>query len=181
MSQQFVFFIIGLPCSGKSSVAQFIAQRYDCVHLSTEQIRASLMKIDQEDDDCDFTLQQQTDVYNKMSNDLHFLLKSGKSVVVDGVYRSIDRRNEIFEIASCYDSVKRVFAYHLTCDENVAIKRLIYRKEQGTVAPAGVKGYSKIKLEFEPVDYSKFVEIDNTYDLDYTINKIVDNIEKRIK
>ena len=109
MSKQFIIFIIGLPCSGKSSVAQFIAQRYDCVHLSTEQIRASLMEIDREDDDCDFTLQQQTDVYNKMSEELHFLLKSGKSVVVDGVYRSIDRRYFVFP------SVRALIAACLMC------------------------------------------------------------------
>ena len=180
MAKQFIFFIIGLPCSGKSSIAEYLCERYDCVHLSTEQIRANILGINHEDVDCDFTVQQQGEVYDKINEEFDCLLKNAKSVIVDGVYRSIRRRNEIFEIASRYVSLKNVFAYCITCDEGVAKQRLVDRKKKGTVAPAGVKGYQKIKSEFEQVDSNMFVEIDNTGNLYYAINTIISDIEKRV-
>lgn len=40
---QFLIFIIGLPCSGKTSIAKQLAQRFNLLHLSTEQIRANIL------------------------------------------------------------------------------------------------------------------------------------------
>ena len=41
--KNFLIFIIGLPCSGKSTVAKAVAEKYKFLHLATEDVRAEFL------------------------------------------------------------------------------------------------------------------------------------------
>ena len=137
----FLIFIIGLPCSGKSTVASAIAQRYGFVHLASENIRADLLDKTTEAEDCDFTPEQHVRVYSEIERRTIKHLNNGKSVIIDGVYRNDSQRAPIMQIiADLRSSVKSLLIW-LTCEEQETIARLVKRKEQGTTAPAGINSY----------------------------------------
>ena len=174
--KQFLIFIIGLPCSGKTSIAKAIKEKYSCVLFSTEQVRADIIGISKESRDCDFTPEQSSLVYSKILSEADSALANGASVVIDGVYRNREQRGGVFALAEKHSTAVKLY-YHVTCEEKTAFDRLEKRKQSGTVAPAGVDGYKKIKLEFEHPDPTVFKTVDNTHSFTDSINTIIEDME----
>ena len=175
---QFLIFIIGLPCSGKTSIAKQLAQRFNLLHLSTEQIRANILNVEKVEEDCDFTIEQQISVYETIFNQVKENLSKGKSIIVEGVFRSLEQRKAVIDTSLMYLDKDKIYCYNIICDESVAVKRLIERKNKGTVAPAGVNTYFKIKNQYEKVDTVIFKTIDNTENLENSYLEIVKDIER---
>lgn len=175
-----LIFIIGLPCSGKSTVANKIAEKYGFIPFSTETIRAEFLADGRDkNEDCDFTPEQHKLVYGEIIKRARRILDSGHSVVIDGVYRSESQRSEVFNLLKEYSGKVSALLYLLTCAETETIRRLIKRKEEGTVAPAGVDGYRKISKEFEEPNLSTFKKLDTTKGVDKVLPFIFEDIESR--
>jgi predicted kinase len=159
MDKPTVIFVLGLPGSGKTTVAAKLADIHGFPLVTTEVIGAQLLSVGQEDEDRDYSSEETQRIYNMMYLMTDLLLSSGSGVVVDGVFRNNEQRDRIFEIAGKYNAT--VKGYEVSCAEEVLLKRIRARKLKGTVSPAGEAGYRKIASEFEPVD-DRFVRVDNS-------------------
>lgn len=182
MSNVFLIFIVGLPCSGKTTVAKEIASRYGFVHYATESVRAEYLaeKMDTSED-CDFTPEQHAYVYGEIAKRTVSAIAEGRSVIVEGVYRNESQRAPIAEIADGYGNDLKSFFYYFSCDTEETVRRLILRKQSGTNAPAGVKGYEKIKREFIAPPSSRYTCYDTTMGTQSVAKEIIDTIGRCIK
>ena len=177
MNNIFLIFIVGLPCSGKTTVAQEIVSRYGFVHFATESVRAEYLAENLDmTEDCDFTPEQHAYVYGEIEKRVKCAIADGKSVIVEGVYRNESQRAPIIEISDGYGGNVKSLFYYLTCDSDEAERRLILRKQNGTKAPAGVNGYRKIKREFVAPPQSRYTRYDTTNGTKSVVKEIIDAI-----
>ncbi len=168
--------IIGLPGSGKSTISKSISMKLGCSHLSTENIRASLLGVTKVQADCDFTQEEQDKVYKAIAVKANKLLEQNNIVLVEGVFRSAIQRSLLLDKLPANTQIIKFLIFS---DEQVVIKRLIERKKQGTVAPAGVEGYKKIKEQFLfPSKDENYIVIDNTFDLEKSIEIVLNNVRE---
>ncbi len=171
-----VILIIGLPGCGKSTISKKLSEKLGCHHLSTEYIRATLLGVNRVQADCDFTKEEQDKVYCEIAVEANKILKNNDIVLVEGVFRSRSQRSLLLNNLPVNTQVIKFLIY---ADEQIVIKRLIERKKQGTIAPAGVEGYKQIKKQFSPPTTDEnYFPIDNTFDLDKSIAIILKYIKK---
>jgi predicted kinase len=159
MNHPTVVFVIGLPGSGKTTVARKLADFLGFPLVTTEVVRVHLLSIEKVDEDIDFSPEELTQTYDVMGLITDFLLLGGSGVVVDGVFRSNEQRRKIFGIAEKHGA--SVLGIEVTCEESILLKRIKARKAAGTVSPAGENAYRKIASEFEPAD-ERFIRVDNS-------------------
>lgn len=172
-----LIFIIGLPGTGKTSVAKWVSKKYHIEYLSTEELRAEYLGVSEEKKDCDFSEEQQEIIYSLMVERAKKIIIRDGAVIVEGVYRSKEQRNSIYRLFSIYDINKYYFL--ITCEEQENRRRVTCRKKTGTVSPAGLCGYEKIKSEFVFPDANEpFVIVDNTLGFSETIKSIRQYLSK---
>jgi len=159
MSKPAVVFVIGLPGSGKTTIAKKMADLLGFPLITTEIVRVHLLAIEKEAADIDFSPEELSQTYNVMYLITESMLRGGSGVVVDGVFRSWEQRERIFDIAKQFNTP--VLGLEVTCEEPVLLERIKARKARGTRSPAGKGAYRKIASEFEPTD-ARFIRIDNT-------------------
>ena len=156
--------IIGLPGTGKTTIAKWLSQNYHIKYLSTEELRAEYLGLHEEKNDCDFTQEQQTIIYELMVEKAREIIDTEGAVIVEGVYRSKEQRNTIYQLFSNY-MVKKYY-FWITCNEEVNRYRVIRRKDEGTISPSGIVGFERVKSEFVSPDLEEpFVTIDNTFQI----------------
>ena len=95
-----VVFVIGLPGSGKTTVAGKMAEFHGYPLVTTEVVGAKLLSVDRVDEDRVFSAEESEQIYKVMYLMADTLLAGGSGVVVDGVFRSRKQRQNIFEIAA---------------------------------------------------------------------------------
>ncbi len=154
-----VVLVIGVPGSGKTTVASEIADFLGFPLVTTEVVRVELLGIDRVDEDKDFSPEELEQTYKVMSLITDFLLAGRTGVVVDGVFRTEAQRQNIIDIADKHKAP--ILCFQVTCEEETLLERIKARKAAGTVSPAGEVAYRKIASEFEPVD-DRFIRVDNT-------------------
>lgn len=154
-----IVLLIGLPGSGKTTVAKEVAESLQAIVLTTEVIHAQMLSENSIVEDRDFTPSELDLIYKVITILTHYLILAGKNVVVDGVFRSKQQRETIRNIAS--DLGVGLLPIHVTCSEAAILTRLTERKNSGTMSPSGQVGYRKVKREFEDADNSYFY-IDTT-------------------
>ena len=159
MSNANLVFVIGLPGCGKTTIARRFAKFLGYPLITTEVVRVHLLSIEKEQADTDFSPDELRQTYNVMNLVAESLLAGGGGVVVDGVFRTREQRQCIFDIAEKFGA--SMLCLEVTCEEDVLIERIRARKAAGTASPAGEETYYKIAAEFEPTD-ERFIRVDNT-------------------
>ena len=177
-----LIFIIGLPGTGKTTIAKWISEKEHIQHISTEALRADYLGVCKETKDCDFSDEQQLIVYSLMVERARSIINREGAVIVEGVYRSKEQRKAIYNLFSEYNMIKHYFC--ITCDEQENKRRVVCRKNEGTASPAGIIGFEKIKGEFVfPDSNEPFIMVDNTFCLSETkkvIEKYISEGQKLI-
>lgn len=173
-----IVLIIGLPGSGKTSIAKGIAKKYkDAPYFSTEEIRSELFSISCETADCDFTEEQQIKTYNKMAELVRKSIVSKELVICEGVFRSNEQRLLFENIAK--EEEAQLFKFYICCDDTIERKRLVERKKNNTISPSGVKTYEIIKKKYEyPSLEDNYTIIDNSGDLEQSLVSVISVLEK---
>jgi len=157
---QSVYLITGLPGSGKTELTKAAQIKLRCLHLSSEELRCMLFDLSPDKNDVDFSPNELSVVYDLIPVILRDLLSKGHSVIIEGVFRSRMQRSSIESI--CKSMSVSMKKYLVCADRNEIITRLVKRKNNATIEPAGVRAFEMIEKKFEmPGDDYKV--IDTTY------------------
>lgn len=156
-SRSGVVLIIGLPGTGKTTLANRLSRLLQWEVVSTEVVRAQLFGEKIVLEDRDFSPEELNGTYAEVCRIVDMILQRGGGVIVDGVFRSHLQRQQVIDVVSKHDTPW--LGILTRCDEQTVIERLRLRKKMGSISPGGEIAYSRLKHEFDPVDES-FLKID---------------------
>lgn len=133
--------IFGLPGTGKTTVAELLAQHLGTKHFNTDKVRNRIDKREQYDEE------NKDLVYDKMLELTKSEIEKGKNVIVDGTFYKKKLRMRFMELANSYDApVKWVEV----CAKEETVKKRVSKTRRYSEADYAV--YQKIKTEFEPME-----------------------------
>ncbi|MEE9323010.1 MAG: nucleoside monophosphate kinase [Candidatus Aenigmarchaeota archaeon] len=141
--------VCGLPGTGKTTVAEKIADKTKSFVFNTDIIRKELFGKPK------YTKKEKSLVYDLLFEMAEKFLKSAKNVVLDGTFYKKELRKRVKEMAKKTDSEFHVV--EVRCDEEILKERMGKRTKQKTPSDADFEIYMKIKKEFEPVREKHFV------------------------
>lgn len=170
--------IIGLPGVGKTFLAKKVNKSTGFPYVSSDLIRSKLLGIRIDSKDQDYTSDELEITYQKMASETEELLQGNDGVIVEGVYRKYRHRLLIYKLKQKYPTIN-ILLFHIVCKEQETVQRIIKRKMDGTVSPAGENTYYKIKEEFEnPIKNEKAIVIKNDSSSSDSYIRIMDIINQ---
>lgn len=143
--------LCGLPGVGKSTVAEFVAERLGAKRLRTDVVRKELY------DDPQYTDEEIERVYRELFDRTESALEAGESVVLDGTFADRERRRAVREIAMGAGAEFRLL--EVVCERPVAEARIADRGDG--MSDADVEVYREFRDEFHPIEMYH-VAIDNS-------------------
>jgi|HubBroStandDraft_4_1064222.scaffolds.fasta_scaffold41880_4 predicted kinase len=146
-SRPVIILIVGLPGTGKTTLAKKLQIALGCCVVTSEEILGALIGSKRIDADRDLTPQEIHAVYNILYYIVDSLVANGQSVIVDGVFRSRASRGPIIKIVKRYKA--HLLGIETVCNDTTALKRLQQRKHAGTISPGGPHTYFKLKKSFD--------------------------------
>lgn len=159
--------VCGLPGTGKTSVAEKIADKTESFVFNTDVLRKELFEKPK------YTKEEKSLVYSLLFEMAEKFLRSAKNVVLDGTFYKKELRENVKEIAK---KVKSDFhMVEVRCDEKILKERMEKRKKQKTPSDADFEIYRKIKKQFEPIREKHFV-FDTGKDLEKQIERFLKTI-----
>lgn len=94
MSKPTLYLFIGYPGAGKTTVAQMIADETGAIHLWADLERHKMFPRPTH------SLEESTELYEKLNQAAEYLLAQGKSVVFDTNFNFYEDRQKLWEIAA---------------------------------------------------------------------------------
>lgn len=153
--------VCGLPGTGKTTVAEAIAERLDAERLRTDVVRKELFP------DPQYTEEEVSAVYREVLDRARDRLELDESVVVDATFQDVRYREWAREAAAESGADFELVA--VECDEDVARDRIRARTEGESDADVDV--YDLFAETFDPVEMDH-VTVDNSGDLDATYRQV---------
>ena len=141
--------VCGLPGSGKTTVANKIAEKTESLLFSTDVVRKEMV------DKPVYDEKEKEMVYNLIFGMAEKFLKNAKNVVIDGTFYRKDLRKRIRDTAKKMKSDFHIV--HVVCEESLIRERMGKRKGEETTSDADYKVYLKIKGKFEPIREKHFI------------------------
>lgn len=149
--------VCGLPGTGKTTVASAVAERLDARLVRTDVVRKDLV------DEPEYTAAETRRVYDAVLSRARRTLVGGRSVVLDGTFRTGGLRERARETAASttveFDLVK------VECDESVVRDRIAAREDDESDADFTV--HRLLSGEFESVT-APTLTVDNSGSLSAT-------------
>ncbi len=152
-----IYIVIGLPGTGKSSVAEFLAKEYNAEHLNADEFRQGLFKIDPSKKDQVFPEEWRDIPYRAIFLATRLLIKRNINVVIDAALYSNSLVSEARSIAPSSKVIQVV------CPEDIAKKRLENRMHKSKMYVAGPHVYDFMKSITEEIKDVDFI-VDTTKD-----------------
>lgn len=143
--------VCGLPGVGKSTVAGWIADRMDAVHLRTDEIRKELFP------DPEYSTAETETVYETMFERGRAALSRGRSAVLDATFKRRRHRAEAPRVAREVGVPWQL----VKVDADPAVVRDRIRARTDDVSDADVDIYEQFREEFESIQYDHAV-VDNS-------------------
>lgn len=135
-----VIFIMGLPGSGKTFLAEHLSSVLSATHISSDKVRETLHKKGK------YQSEDKEDVYREMKNLLSESLQKNENVIVDTTFYLRKLRNEFEEVAKIYSN--KVYWIWTTATEKT-IKKRVSKKRPDSEADFEI--YQLIRDQFEPI------------------------------
>lgn len=143
-----LYVLCGLTGVGKTTTGKALASRVDAVQLSSERVIADLFPAPTNiGKDADFSADELRAGYDEMFRRAARALERGKSVVMDGMFRSHKLRERAATVAKRAGA--RFVLVLVTCPTFIVRERVTRRFETGA-QPGGFKNHLRLKREFEP-------------------------------
>jgi len=152
----------GLPGTGKSTLAQALAERLDAIVLGKDTLRAALFPgrltdYSREQDDLVFAMLLEGAKYLAGRRRVEFIFLDG---------RTFSRQEQIEEAVRAAEAAGCGWRILLaTCPDEVAEARLAADAETHPAANRNAELYREVKARFEPIDLP-YLEIDTSQPLD---------------
>lgn len=153
--------VCGVPGVGKSTVAGWIADRLDAVHLRTDEIRKELFP------DPEYTDHETQVVYETLVERGRAALAGGQSAVLDATFKRRAHRTDPRRVARDLDVPWRLVK--VEADPEVVRQRIRGRTDDPSDADVGV--YEQFRREFEPIE-TPHTTIDNSGSLPETVDQL---------
>lgn len=142
--------VCGLPGVGKSTVSRGIAERLDGSVLRTDVVRKGMV------DDPAYTAGETAAVYDELLAQARERLENGDVVVLDGTFKSRERRLEARELAGAVGARFRLV--RVECDESVVARRIA---ERDGVSDADLEVHRRLRERFDPLEMDHLT-VDNS-------------------
>ena len=155
-----LFLMTGLPGTGKTTAAQFIAQTIGGVTIASDQLRRALFEATPPERGprpkthalYDRSLTQR--VYDQLLKRARSRLEAGQCVILDATYARQAHRRVVWDLAKNLDTPSLLI--RVNCPEPIALERL-QRRLQSETHPfkVGPEAYLQVKAYYEPVSQSE--------------------------
>jgi len=142
--------VCGLPGVGKSTVSRAVSERLDGIIVRTDVVRKELV------DDPEYTAAETATVYDELLGRARDRLAEGESVVLDGTFKSRERRAEARDLAESIGARFRLV--RVECEESVVERRI---DERDGVSDADFEVHRQLRGRFDPVD-ADHLAVDNS-------------------
>lgn len=168
--------VIGLPGSGKSTVARALASELKAKILRTDEIRKTMVQSPT------YGEREKEIVYDAMLSAAGQLLENGENVILDATFYKEELRGRAKNLAEKLK--KKFFVIECRAHEEVIRKRMEKRKKSiKSLSDADFEVYKKLKEKFEPIkkNADEHVAIDTSYLNKNEIREILRKAIKKIK
>lgn len=129
---------MGLPGTGKTTLAKELAQKIGAVHLNTDRIRTELGMRGK------YSAKHKARIYEEMKRQMVNYLEAGETVIVDGTFSRADLRREFLQEAQILGMPWHVF--FLEASEDLIKKRV---SEKRTFSEADFTVYKRVKESYD--------------------------------
>lgn len=165
MGTQTLAVVCGVPGVGKSTVARAVSEQLDAVTLRTDVVRKELY------DDPTYAAAETDAVYREVLTRAESQLDE-RSVVLDGTFRTVDRRERAAGVAERAGVAFRLFT--VECDRQTVRERIENREDDPSDADFGI--HQQIREQFEPPTRDH-VAVDNSGSLAETRARVAELFE----
>jgi len=165
--------VMGLPGTGKSTVARILAKEMRAEILRTDEIRKNLIRSPKYDE------KEKEMIYEEMLLTAEQLLSGGANVILDATFYKEELRNRAKKIAEKLE--KKFFIIECKAGDEVIKRRMEKRRKNiKSLSDADFEVYKKLKEKFEPVKENSrmHVILDTSY---LNKNVIREMLRKTIK
>ena len=170
--------VAGLPGTGKSFIADKIAERIDARILRTDEIRKEITGIPPEENRYE---EFGEGIYDKEMGEKTYLevimrardcLKGGRSCIMDATFSERKYRDLAFDLAGELEIPFLIV--ECTCPEEVVIERINSRMEDGkSISDATISIYKKMKDHFEKIEEDEInVVVDTSGNIELMIETL---------
>jgi predicted kinase len=148
-----IIVVYGLPGTGKSTVANYVAKKINATILRTDVIRKRILQKPA------YTDEEKDMIYKKMFDLAEDLIKKGANCILDAAFTKEKWRDEAVAIAKKHNVT--IILAECVSDQKEIEKRIGFNRR--IYSDADYKIYLKLKEEFEPTKH-EHVTLDTTHD-----------------
>lgn len=157
--------VCGLPGTGKSTVAERVAELLSARLLRTDVVRKELFP------EPTYAAEESAAVYDELFGRARETLAGGDHVVLDATFRRRELRERAAELAD--DTGVEFRLVRVDCAEPVVRERIRKRQtEEDDESDADFAIYTQLKAEFEPIRGDDHLVIDNSGALSETLDAV---------
>ncbi|GAB7094753.1 AAA family ATPase [Halolamina litorea] len=159
--------VCGLPGTGKSTVAERVAEVLPARRLRTDVIRKELFP------EPTYAAEESAAVYDELLARAREGLDAGDHVVLDATFRRRELRQRAATVAE--ETGVEFRRVRVTCEESVVRDRIHERQtEEDDESDADFAIYTQLKDEFEPIEDEDHLVVDNSGPLSETLEAVDD-------
>ncbi len=162
-----LFIFCGLPGTGKTTVANFIAKKLNATMISTDHIRKKIFEKPTYQD-------WEKELVYKVMCLLGEHLSKTQICILDAVFPKEQHRDAVKEMGK--RNKIPVYFVEFVCDENTIFKRIANKKR--VLSDADYQIYLKLKKEYEPIKFEHII-IDTTAGMDEAVTALEKELESR--
>lgn len=143
----------GLPCSGKTTIAKKLCERWESLfYISTDILRLELNQTNV------FDKKERLFVYNTLIQRVEDLLAQKKDIIVDATFSTRLYRKKLFDVCKKWNISPVIFCCF--CSDSCLVERMEQRLLSASLdSRLRINTHEMVKSEIEPLDLKELAGI----------------------